>query len=217
MWSASSRTVTSIAPPAPTGVIVAGTVATGMYEYDNLNMYARIEAVQSLLQLPPDTISMLAVNIDDPWNSDEVARRIQACKIATDVVHQVVRVLAADVRAQAHHHGFAHHKPMRQVDVAAHRHGVDLQPFQKGFLGASYDTPDGQAATMGNGLAAMVTGRDTPLRVAGIPNARLRIAGATPEPRDGADPVDVHVEQTGDRFRNRSGHRHRGDGARGIR
>nr|MDT0659029.1 extracellular solute-binding protein [Micromonospora sp. DSM 115978] len=32
---------------------------------------------------------------------------------------------------------------------------VDLQPFQKGFLGASYDTPDGQAASMGNGLAAM--------------------------------------------------------------
>ena len=57
--------------------IVAGTVATGMYEYDNLNMYARLEAVQSLLQLTADTISMLAVNIDDAWNSDEVARRIR--------------------------------------------------------------------------------------------------------------------------------------------
>jgi raffinose/stachyose/melibiose transport system substrate-binding protein len=32
---------------------------------------------------------------------------------------------------------------------------VDLQPFQNGFLGAVYDTPDGQAATMGNGKAAM--------------------------------------------------------------
>lgn len=32
---------------------------------------------------------------------------------------------------------------------------VDLAPFQKGFLGASYNTPDGQAATMGNGKAAM--------------------------------------------------------------
>lgn len=63
--------------PAMCHFVVAGTVATGMYEYDNLNMYARIEAVQSLLQLPPDTISMLAVNIDDPWNSDEVARRIR--------------------------------------------------------------------------------------------------------------------------------------------
>jgi len=32
---------------------------------------------------------------------------------------------------------------------------VDLQPFQKGFLAATYDQPDGQAATMGNGRAAM--------------------------------------------------------------
>jgi raffinose/stachyose/melibiose transport system substrate-binding protein len=32
---------------------------------------------------------------------------------------------------------------------------VDLQPFQKGFLGASYSTPDGQAATISNGKAAM--------------------------------------------------------------
>ncbi|GAA3163770.1 extracellular solute-binding protein [Planomonospora alba] len=32
---------------------------------------------------------------------------------------------------------------------------VDLKPFQEGFLGADYDKPDGQAATMGNGKAAM--------------------------------------------------------------
>ncbi|MCI3278741.1 extracellular solute-binding protein [Streptomyces cylindrosporus] len=32
---------------------------------------------------------------------------------------------------------------------------VELQPFQKGFLGAAYSTPTGQAATMGNGKAAM--------------------------------------------------------------
>jgi raffinose/stachyose/melibiose transport system substrate-binding protein len=32
---------------------------------------------------------------------------------------------------------------------------VDLQPFQNGFLAAVYDTPDGQAATMGNGNAAI--------------------------------------------------------------
>ncbi|MGI5486798.1 extracellular solute-binding protein [Microtetraspora malaysiensis] len=32
---------------------------------------------------------------------------------------------------------------------------VDLQPFQKGFLGAGYSTPDGQAASMSNGKAAM--------------------------------------------------------------
>ncbi|WP_434739659.1 ABC transporter substrate-binding protein [Micromonospora sp. SH-82] len=32
---------------------------------------------------------------------------------------------------------------------------VDLQPFQRGFLGAEYSSPDGQAATVGNGQAAM--------------------------------------------------------------
>ncbi|MFJ3803320.1 extracellular solute-binding protein [Streptomyces sp. NPDC090088] len=32
---------------------------------------------------------------------------------------------------------------------------VGLQPFQKGFLGAAYSTPTGQAATVGNGKAAM--------------------------------------------------------------
>ncbi|TDB75875.1 extracellular solute-binding protein [Micromonospora sp. KC723] len=32
---------------------------------------------------------------------------------------------------------------------------VDLQPFQRGFLGAEYGSADGQAATMGNGGAAM--------------------------------------------------------------
>ncbi|MBP2705547.1 extracellular solute-binding protein [Microbispora sp. RL4-1S] len=32
---------------------------------------------------------------------------------------------------------------------------ADLQPFQRGFLGADYDKPGGQAATMGNGKAAM--------------------------------------------------------------
>lgn len=32
---------------------------------------------------------------------------------------------------------------------------VQLQPFQKGFLGAGYSTPTGQAAAVGNGKAAM--------------------------------------------------------------
>ncbi|MWA15192.1 extracellular solute-binding protein [Streptomyces sp. BA2] len=32
---------------------------------------------------------------------------------------------------------------------------VALEPFQKGFLGAAYSTPNGEAATMGNGKAAM--------------------------------------------------------------
>ncbi|AVV47621.1 ABC transporter substrate-binding protein [Streptomyces sp. P3] len=32
---------------------------------------------------------------------------------------------------------------------------IDLQPFQKGFLGAAYSSPTGQAAAVGNGKAAM--------------------------------------------------------------
>jgi raffinose/stachyose/melibiose transport system substrate-binding protein len=32
---------------------------------------------------------------------------------------------------------------------------IDLKPFQKGFLGATYSSPDGQAAAVGNGQAAM--------------------------------------------------------------
>lgn len=32
---------------------------------------------------------------------------------------------------------------------------VDLQPFQEGFLAAVFDTPDGEAAAMGNGQAAI--------------------------------------------------------------
>ncbi|MGI5269474.1 extracellular solute-binding protein [Nonomuraea sp. CA-218870] len=32
---------------------------------------------------------------------------------------------------------------------------VDLQPFQRGFLGAGYSTPDGQSASVSNGKAAM--------------------------------------------------------------
>ncbi|MFE1382460.1 extracellular solute-binding protein [Streptomyces sp. NPDC058740] len=42
------------------------------------------------------------------------------------------------------------------VQAGAHlKELVDLQPFQTGFLGAGYATPGGQAATMGNGKAAM--------------------------------------------------------------
>ncbi|MFI2763796.1 extracellular solute-binding protein [Streptomyces echinatus] len=42
------------------------------------------------------------------------------------------------------------------VDAGRHlKELVTLQPFQKGFLGAAYSTPTGQAATVGNGRAAM--------------------------------------------------------------
>jgi lipoprotein-releasing system permease protein len=57
--------------------IVAGSVNTGMYEYDNVHLYARLEHVQDLLGLPADTIGYLAVNISDPWRARAVAAAIR--------------------------------------------------------------------------------------------------------------------------------------------
>jgi lipoprotein-releasing system permease protein len=57
--------------------VVAGTVSTGMYEYDNVHLYARLEDVQDLLDLPGDTIGYLAVNVDDPWRARETGIRIR--------------------------------------------------------------------------------------------------------------------------------------------
>lgn len=57
--------------------VVSGTVSTGMYEYDNVHLYARLRDVQDLLDLPDDTIGYLAVNIDDPWRARETAVRIR--------------------------------------------------------------------------------------------------------------------------------------------
>ena len=55
---------------------------------------------------------------------------------------------------------------------------VDLQPFQKGFLGAELRHPDGQAATMANGKAAMeLMGQWAPTRPG------LRRQGARRRPR----------------------------------
>jgi lipoprotein-releasing system permease protein len=62
--------------PAMRQFVVTGTVRTGMFEYDNLHIYTRIEAAQDLLDLPPDTIGMLAINVSDPWRADEVASYI---------------------------------------------------------------------------------------------------------------------------------------------
>jgi lipoprotein-releasing system permease protein len=53
--------------------IVTGTVRTGMYEYDNVNLYTHLTAVQDILDLPPDTIGMLAVNVTDPWAADRAS------------------------------------------------------------------------------------------------------------------------------------------------
>jgi lipoprotein-releasing system permease protein len=49
--------------------VVTGMVRTGMYEYDNVNLYTRLDAVQEILNLPPDSIGLLAVNITDPWQA----------------------------------------------------------------------------------------------------------------------------------------------------
>jgi len=57
--------------------VVTGTFRTGMWEYDNANIYVWMPAAQDLLGLPPDTIGMLAVNVTDPWRAGEVAGRIQ--------------------------------------------------------------------------------------------------------------------------------------------
>ncbi|CAN5680548.1 lipoprotein-releasing ABC transporter permease subunit [soil metagenome] len=57
--------------------VVTGTVTTGMYEYDNVNLYAHLADVQDILDLPPDSIGMLAINIRDPWQARSVAVRIQ--------------------------------------------------------------------------------------------------------------------------------------------
>jgi lipoprotein-releasing system permease protein len=58
--------------------VVTGTVRTGMYEYDNVNLYPPLSAVQSILDLPPDSIGMLAVNVTDPWRADRAANALNS-------------------------------------------------------------------------------------------------------------------------------------------
>lgn len=55
---------------------VVGSFDTGMYEYDNSNMYTTLEAAQDLLALPSDTVTGLAVNVKSPWDADVAARAI---------------------------------------------------------------------------------------------------------------------------------------------
>lgn len=57
--------------------VVTGSFHTGMFEYDNTNLYAWLPAAQDLLDLPPDSIGMLAVNVEEPWSARTVAARIQ--------------------------------------------------------------------------------------------------------------------------------------------
>jgi lipoprotein-releasing system permease protein len=55
---------------------VTGTFRTGMFEYDDKNLYAQLSAVQDLLGVPADTVSGLAVNVADAWHVEEVRARV---------------------------------------------------------------------------------------------------------------------------------------------
>lgn len=52
---------------------VAGVFRTGMYEYDNNNLYVEIEYAQDLLDFPAGTVSGIAVNTVDPWAAGGVS------------------------------------------------------------------------------------------------------------------------------------------------
>lgn len=52
---------------------VTGVFRTGMYEYDNHNVYAQLEPAQDLLDFPSGTVSGIAVNTVDPWTVDGVS------------------------------------------------------------------------------------------------------------------------------------------------
>ncbi len=55
---------------------VTGTFETGMYEYDNQNLYVELDAARELLDFGDD-VSGIAANIEDPWRADEVASRLR--------------------------------------------------------------------------------------------------------------------------------------------
>ena len=55
---------------------VTGIFTTGMYEYDNQNMYVQLAAVQDLLSYDSSTVSGIAVNVTEPWDADVVSSRI---------------------------------------------------------------------------------------------------------------------------------------------
>jgi len=64
--------------PAVKEFEVTGTFSTGMYEYDTQNMYALLAPVQELLDLGPDEVGGIAVNVRDPWAAHDVGRAIDA-------------------------------------------------------------------------------------------------------------------------------------------
>ncbi len=62
---------------------VVSTFRTGMYEYDNQNVYVEMATAQDVLGIPADTVSGLWVNIKNPMNAPKVADQI-----ALDLGHQ---------------------------------------------------------------------------------------------------------------------------------
>jgi len=55
---------------------VTGTFETGMYEYDQQNLYVELPVAQELLDLGDDEVGGLAVNVGDPWDAHRVAQAI---------------------------------------------------------------------------------------------------------------------------------------------
>jgi raffinose/stachyose/melibiose transport system substrate-binding protein len=65
-----------------------------------------------------------------------------------------IRIAGVDALKQAEADG-DFNKPDFVAAGARFKELIDLEPFQTGFLGAGYGDPDGQAAAVGNGNAAM--------------------------------------------------------------
>lgn len=57
---------------------ITGVFETGMYEYDTHNLYAEIQPVQDLLDMPADTVSGIAINTTDAWRAEALAADISA-------------------------------------------------------------------------------------------------------------------------------------------
>jgi lipoprotein-releasing system permease protein len=62
--------------PVPHPFEVVNTFRTGMYEYDNANLYVSLVSAQELLDLPPDTVTGLFVNVRDSWRATEISNQI---------------------------------------------------------------------------------------------------------------------------------------------
>ena len=55
---------------------VVSTFRSGMYEYDNQNVYVELAAAQEVLGVPADTVTGLWVNIADPFEAPDVAQTL---------------------------------------------------------------------------------------------------------------------------------------------